>query len=74
MEGEAQLQGDIGLLLSSPVIEGVFGVGAFCQHGVKGETAITSTALKFSAHEGNSIYSGSVLQVNALQTLACIKI
>lgn len=74
MEGEAQIQGDIGLLHTGCVIEGVFGVGTFCQHGIKGETVLTSNALKFSAHEGNSIYSGSVLQVNALQALVCIKL
>lgn len=30
--------------------------------------------INFNANNGNSLYSGSTLQVNALQTLVCIKI
>lgn len=29
--------------------------------------------INFNAHNGNSLYSGSSLQVNALQVLCCIK-
>ena len=73
IEGEASLETTFGLLHNSAIISGVFAKGRHFTNAISGNSGGSSYSITLDASLGNSSYSGSKVQVNALQTLVCIK-
>jgi hypothetical protein len=72
MEGEASLETTFGLLHNSAIISGVFSKGQHFTNAITGGGG-SSYSLQFNASNVNDIYSGSTVQMSALQALVCIK-
>ena len=73
MEGEASLETTFGLLHNSAIISGVFAKGRHFTNAIIGNSGGSSYSITFDASQVNSNYSGSKVQVSALQTLVCIR-